>query len=231
MGLLTTDASRASFLSTFTVLVVPFLAGLTPGRSVRAVTWAAAAAALAGVSLLEQSGAAPSLGDLWSLLSAVAFGFQVYRTEHWARRLGSGASLSLMAVVLCTTCALAGAAAVAHSPAGVLSVLEHPVADWRALTDGSLPWPSVAYTGLVTTDLALMMELTALHDVPSTDAAIIYSLEPLLGASFAWLLLGERWGPAGWVGAGLIVGSSLATQIFGRGDDDGPAPAAQGKDA
>ena len=77
MGLFTTDASRASFLSTFTVLVVPFLVGLTPGRSVRPITWGASLAALAGVSLLEQSGTQPSLGDLWSFLSAVAFGFQV----------------------------------------------------------------------------------------------------------------------------------------------------------
>lgn len=219
MGLLTTDASRASFLSTFTVLVVPFLVGLTPGRTVKPITWAAAVAALVGVSLLEQAGAAPSLGDLWSFLSAVAFGFQVFRTEVWARRLGSAASLPLMSVVLATTMVLSGLACVANNPAAVASVLEHPVATEHLLTGGGLPWLSVLYTGLVTTDLALLMELFALHDVPSTDAAIIYSLEPLLGASFAYVLLGERWGAAGWAGAFLIVASSLVTQLAGKGDD------------
>ncbi len=60
------------------------------------------------------------------------------------------------------------------------------------------------------------LQLIALHDVTSTEAAIIYSLEPVLGALGAYLLLGERWGPAGWIGAALIVASSLAVQIFGE---------------
>ena len=43
-------------------------------------------------------------------------------------------------------------------------------------------------------------------------------LQPVLGAGFAYLLLGERWGPLGWVGAGLIVASSALTQArWGRG--------------
>ena len=138
---------------------------------------------------------------------------QVFRTEHWARVLGNKASLPLMSVVLATTMIISGLAAVVANPSAVAAVLEHPVATEHLLMSGSLPWLSVAYTGLVTTDLALLMELMALHDVPSTDAAIIYSLEPLLGASLAWVLLGERWGTAGWFGAALIMASSLVTQV------------------
>lgn len=96
-GLLTTDASRASFLSTFTVLVVPFLAGLS-GKGVSAVTWASCLAALVGVGLLEQGGAPAGVGDIWSFASAVAFGVQVFRTEHHARKLGNSANLPLMSV-------------------------------------------------------------------------------------------------------------------------------------
>ena len=97
VGLLTTDASRASFLSTFTVLVVPFLAGIS-GRGISLITWGSALVALVGVSLLEQTGADPSMGDVWSLLSAFAFGVQVFRTEHWARKLGPGSTMPLMSV-------------------------------------------------------------------------------------------------------------------------------------
>lgn len=39
---------------------------------------------------------------------------------------------------------------------------------------------------------------------------MVYTLEPLWGAGFAWLLLGERWGPMGWVGASLILGELCA---------------------
>ena len=56
--------------------VVPLLAGLS-GKGVSPVTWASCVAALVGVGLLEQGGAPPGVGDIWSMLSAVAFGLQV----------------------------------------------------------------------------------------------------------------------------------------------------------
>lgn len=39
-------------------------------------------------------------------------------------------------------------------------------------------------------------------------------MEPVLGALWAYLLLGERWGPNGWIGAGLIIFASFATQVI-----------------
>lgn len=58
------------------VIFVPILAGLS-GHGVRPLTWAAAVAALVGVGLLEGDGSPPVVGDLWSFLSAIAFGVQV----------------------------------------------------------------------------------------------------------------------------------------------------------
>jgi hypothetical protein len=51
-----------------------------------------------------------------------------------------------------------------------------------------------------------LLQVVSLHDVSATEAALVYTIEPLWGAGFAWLLLGERWGPLGWVGAALILG-------------------------
>lgn len=86
LGLMTTDASRASFISTFTVLAVPFLASsrLGDSRPVKWTVWLSALAALAGVGLLENGGGSPpGVGDLWSLASAIFFGVQIFRTEKW----------------------------------------------------------------------------------------------------------------------------------------------------
>ncbi|KAL5748785.1 hypothetical protein ACOSQ2_026082 [Xanthoceras sorbifolium] len=47
----------------------------------------------------------------------------------------------------------------------------------------------------------------------SNRTAVIYGLEPLWGAGFAWFLLGERWGTGGWIGAALVLGGSLWVQI------------------
>lgn len=48
--------------------------------------------------------------------------------------------------------------------------------------------------------------MAAMRDVSATETAIIYGLEPVWGAGFAWFLLGERWGYAGWIGASLVLG-------------------------
>lgn len=229
-GLLTTDASRASFLSTFTVLVVPLLAGFS-GKGVSSVTWASCVAALVGVGLLEQGGAPPGIGDVWSMLSAVAFGLQVFRTEHHARILGNGNNLSLMAVVLATTMVFSGVAAAAMHPSALADWLQNP-AGLQAVFSGGFPWQQVLYCGLLTTDLALLMEVLALQDVSSVEAAIIYTLEPVLGAAFAWAMLGERLGPKGFLGAAIILGSSLVTQVVGGepktiDDDDGESGAGE----
>jgi drug/metabolite transporter (DMT)-like permease len=232
-GLLTTDASRASFISTFTCLVVPFLAGAS-GRPVGRVTWAAAAAAVAGVSLLERSGAPPCWGDAWAMISAIAFGVQMYRTEHWSRRLGKRALLPLMATVLATTAGVAGLAALATHPdapaalaAAAQAAAVAPAAALAAAAEGAkqLPWGAALYTGLLSTDVALLLEVVALRDVSSADAAIVYALEPVLGAGLAFAVLGERWGPSGWAGAALIVGSSVAAQLYGADAAPAAAPA------
>ena len=81
-GLLTVDASRAAFISTLTVVVVPILAGLS-GKGVRTLTWASALGATLGCALLGTgNGAGFGVGDLLSVLSAVFFGIQA-RACFW----------------------------------------------------------------------------------------------------------------------------------------------------
>jgi len=245
IGLVTTDASRASFISTFTVLIVPILAGLQ-GKSISNLNWIASFTALAGVGFLEQSGTSPpGIGDVWSFLSAVAFGVQVYRTEYWTRcmvqeddingdnddnynknnkkkkkKKGRDTTMPMMAIVLVTTMLCSGFAAVAANHEAITSLLS----DQHSLKTSlhSIPWKEVMYTGILTTDLALLLEIFALKSVPSTDAAIVYTAEPLLGAGLAAYFLGERWGPSGWIGAVMILGSCILTQVY-NGDSEGEA--------
>ncbi|KAK9816221.1 hypothetical protein WJX74_001240 [Apatococcus lobatus] len=217
-GLLTSDASRASFISTFTVLVVPLLSGLS-GKGIRRTTIISGLVALVGVGLLESGGSASfDTGDLWNFASAIAFGIQVFRTEHHSRQLPQKSSLQLMSVLLLTIAAISVGAAGFKHPADVAAFAGNPGQYLSHVHPATLPWKQILYTGLLSTDVALWLEVIALQDVSSVEAAIIYTLEPVLGAAFAYLLLGERWGPAGWCGAALIVLSSLATQIWGSPD-------------
>ena len=56
----------------------------------------------------------------------------------------------------------------------------------------------------------------------ASTAALIYSSEPLWGALFAAVFLGERFeGAKGWIGAFLVVGSSLVAQVGGAAGNGG----------
>lgn len=189
------------------------------------------------MGLLEQSGnSPPGIGDVWSFLSAVAFGVQVYRTEYWTRcmvqeednstsdnnnnkKKGRDTTMPMMAIVLVTTMLCSGFAAVAANHEAITSLLS----DRQSLETSlhSIPWKEVLYTGILTTDLALLLEIYALKSVPSTDAAIVYTAEPLLGAGLAVYFLGERWGPSGWVGAVMILGSCILTQVYSNDSEAG----------
>ena len=55
-----------------------------------------------------------------------------------------------------------------------------------------------------------------MRDVSATETAIIYGLEPVWGAAFAWVMLGERWGMTGFVGAILIIGTLATFAVTSR---------------
>ncbi|KAK4430313.1 hypothetical protein Salat_1332000 [Sesamum alatum] len=217
LGLLTSDAGRASFITMFTVIVVPLIDGML-GSAIPARTWFGALMSIVGVAMLESSGSPPCIGDLLNFLSAVSFGIHMLRTEHISRSTKTENFLALLGYEVCVVAFLS---AVWYSVEGLFSggiQDSNPFSwTWATVLDciSTFPWIPALYTGIFSTGLCLGVEMTAMRDVSATETAIIYGLEPVWGAGFAWFLLGERWGVRGWIGAALVLGGSLTVQIMG----------------
>ncbi|TKY69308.1 membrane protein [Spatholobus suberectus] len=220
LGLQTSDAGRASFLSMFTVIVVPLLDGLL-GAVVPARTWFGALISIVGVGMLESSGSSPCVGDLLNFLSAVFFGVHMLRTEHISRSISKEKFLPLLGFEICIVVLFS---TIWYLLGGSINGAQHPLPSsltWKMLRDWMVgfPWIPAIYTGIFSTGLCLWVEIqlqmAAMCDVSATETAMIYGLEPVWGAGFAWFLLGERWGSTGWIGAALVLGGSLTVQIFG----------------
>ncbi|CAN6207990.1 unnamed protein product [Urochloa humidicola] len=216
IGLITADAGRSSFISAFTVIIVPFLDGLV-GAVVPAYTWFGAFLSLLGVAMLELSGSPPCVGDLLTLISAFSFAIHMLRTEHVSRNMKKENFLTLVG---CEVFVVALISAATY----ILKCFNRNVQHWnfkswpRTELFGmamSLPWPAILYTGIFSTSFCLWAEVSAMRDVSATETAIIYGLEPVWGAGFAWTMLGERWGMTGFVGAIFIIVGSLMVQILG----------------
>ncbi|XP_061366032.1 uncharacterized protein LOC133309286 [Gastrolobium bilobum] len=216
LGLQTSDAGRASFLSMFTVIVVPLLDGMF-GAVVPARIWFGAFMSIVGVGMLECSGSSPSVGDFLNFLSAVFFGVHMLRTQHISRSISKEKFLPLLGYEICIVVFFS---AIWYVVGGWINGSQHSLpSSWtlKMLKDWMVgfPWPPAIYTGIFSTGLCLWGEMAAMCDVSATETAIIYGLEPVWGAGFAWFLLGERWGPTGWIGAALVLGGSLTVQIVG----------------
>ncbi|XP_057961940.1 uncharacterized protein LOC131153566 isoform X2 [Malania oleifera] len=211
LGLLTSDAGRASFISALTVIVVPFLDGLL-GATVSSRTWLGAFMSILGVAMLESSGSPPSVGDLLNFFSAVFFGVHMLRTEHISRSTNKENFLPLIGYEVSVIALLSTVWYVIGGCFGTTQVCIPSTWTWTMFWNWmcTFPWIPVLYTGIFSTGLCLWIE-----DVSATETAIIYGMEPVWGAGFAWFLLGERWGTAGWIGAPLVIVGSLMVQIFG----------------
>ncbi|KAL7114632.1 hypothetical protein ACP275_04G133300 [Erythranthe tilingii] len=213
LGLLTADAGRASFISLITVIIIPLLESML-GEIVPARTWFGVLMSVLGISMLECSGSPPNIGDLFNFISAIFFGIHTLRTEHISRTIRKENFLALLgyevgvvaliSTIWClTTANLDGIREISWT--------------WARFSDWMLefPWVPALYTGVFSTGFCLWAEVAAMREVSATETAVIYGLEPLWGAGFAWFLLGERWELAGWIGAALILGGSLTVQMAG----------------
>jgi drug/metabolite transporter (DMT)-like permease len=75
---------------------------------------------------------------------------------------------------------------------------------------------AVIWTGWVTCAYTIFAQSFGQRRVSPTDANLIYTLQPIFTALFAWGLLGETLGPAGFVGASLIGSAVYTVAMMGN---------------
>lgn len=223
LALTDTDPARVSFLGAATVIWCPlleWLVGKVPmGWRDAPQTWIAAVLCLTGVGILElynPSGGVVSVismdtmgGDVLALLQAAAFGTGCFLNARMIREEPDQV-LPVTAVLLAVTAALAwlwlgvesfianGGTALIFDPAQlVLDPALRPVA------------LAVLWTGLVSTVINLVVEISALGRLPSSEASVLLASEPVWAAIFAAGLLGETLQLNDYVGGAFIIAACL----------------------
>lgn len=203
IGLQYTTAQKSGFLLYLNVKFVPFLASLLYQRTITGATWASAATAFAGTALL--SGASTlNIGDAWSIAAALASALFIVRLERASQAVPNAAQLNSASLWAVT--ALAGVWSLVGSGDGLTTTVS--LSSLMSTTNPSFLTDLVAlfYLGAVTTAGANWIQTKAQGFVASERAAVVYALDPVYGAVFAYVLLGETLANTGaWIGAGLIV--------------------------
>ncbi|KAL1523058.1 hypothetical protein AB1Y20_018018 [Prymnesium parvum] len=195
-GLQFTTASRSAFLLYLNVKLVPLFALVFYGRRSDAKTWLSALIAFGGTTLLSYDGAPPNVGDAFSLAAAAASALFILRLEE-ASRAHEPAALNA-ATLACSAafCVAWACADLATLDPQIASSIPSRLADLA---------PELLYLSVVTTAVANWLQTYGQAEVRAQDAAVIYSLDPVYGAAFSWVLLNERLGIQGFAGAALVL--------------------------
>lgn len=191
LGLQFTTAGKSALITGLYVVITPFLAAVFIRRAPSPWVVFGAAAAFAGVFLLTGlDSLSLETGDLLTVGCAFAFAAHIVALSQFAHR---------HPVVPFTTVQLA--------VTGVLSTaLAWAFESGPFIPDRSV-WPAIALTALGVTVGAYLLQIWSQTIVGPGTAAIVLSAEPVFGVATAWIVLEERLGAQGWVGAGLIVGA------------------------
>ncbi|MGC9468442.1 MAG: DMT family transporter [Anaerolineae bacterium] len=196
IGLVTTTAGKAGFITGLYVIFVP-LAALLWGERASWITWLGAALATVGLyflSVTEQLTLAP--GDAWVLLSAVLWTVQIHLIARLTQVIDP-LPLAAVEFAVCSLLSWAGALLTETiTPGGIRGAL----------------WP-ILYGGFMSVGVAYTLQAVAQRHALPTPAAIIMSLESAFAALGGWLFLDERLGVRGGLGAGLMMAGMILAQL------------------
>jgi len=207
IGLESAAASKAAFICSLHVVLVPFVSRIFGLAEIKRRQWAAAALALLGVALLEGAGSsAPTAGDALLLLQPIGFGLSYLRVED-ANEKYPGECLAISAGQLLAV-ALVSFAWMGFDAANGIAPALGPIMQSKMAIGATL------YTGLVTTSLTIFLQTLALQRVSATDMTVLISTEPLVAALISVFVLGEQLSPLGGLGGLIIFCTCVGSELL-----------------
>jgi drug/metabolite transporter (DMT)-like permease len=199
MGLVTTSAGKAGFITALYVVLVPVAAWLLFRKNPGKVIWLGVAIAVFALWLLcMPAGGGFTLqgGDLLVLGCAVCFTFQILCVDHYAPRV-SGVRLARDEFFV----------------TGVLSMLIALATEtitWDGIRDALIP---ILYAGVLSGAVGYTLQVLGQRDTDPTVASILMCLEAVFATLTGALILGEKMTAREAAGCILMFSAVILAQL------------------
>lgn len=209
MGLVTTTAGKAGFITAMYMLLVPVIGFVLFHKR---QTWLVCLAVLVGVAgmylLCVNEDFTLTRGDALVFVCAVLFSGQILCIDHFAPQADP---ICLSAVQFATATVISVAAAF---------LLERP--SWDKVASAAVP---ILYCGIMSGAVGYTLQIIGQRHTDPTVASLLMSLESVFAAVGGALVLGERMRPRELVGCAVMFAAIVLVQIPlpGRRSADGPA--------
>lgn len=196
-GMKLTTTSNAAFLVSLTVIFVPLLSSLILKRKPAIKLLTGVSLALLGVGLLTLNHQfAINLGDIFCIMGALMYATHILVTEKFTKTVDS---LTLGISQLGFTAILA---------LGSSLIFETP-----RLPQSHDEWLPVLALSILCSAIGFVVQTVAQQHTNSTNTGLIFSLEPVFAALFAFLVFGETLSGQGLLGATLVLIGVIYPQL------------------
>lgn len=196
IGLQTTTAGKASFITALYMVLVPVF-GIVLGHKTTKSVWISILIALGGLYFMSISkDFSIEKGDLFVIACAILWAIHFLFIAHYSSRVGA-IRLSILQFFVCAVLSM------------IIAVIKEPI-DINALSPAL---PSILYGGIGAVGIAYTLHVIALKETNPAYASLILSTESVFGALGGWLILHETMTSRQIFGAGLILAAVLFSQI------------------
>ena len=218
LGLNLTTATKSGFITGTFVVFIPILQLIIEKRKPKWFNILSVLLVLIGLILLsskgenaldfiKQLGSDFNLGDVLTLLCALLFAFQVVYVDVFTKKYDY---LPMVFVQLLIT----GVGGFILSYIFSISSLET-----FKFTFNTTVVTAILYTAIFASIIATVIQLKFQKFVSPTKAGIIFSIEPIFAAVFAYFLLSEKISNFGLVGCVLIFIGLIVSELFSFKDE------------
>lgn len=200
-----TGAGKAGFITATYIVIVPILNLLIFHKRTGAALWLAVAIALAGLYLLcMDESFTIQRGDLFVLICAVAFSFQILAVDRYSPQFDA---LKLSAIQFLTCGVLASILMIFRD------IIPVGFATWAAPFETWDAWIPLLYAAILSSAVGYTLQIVAQKDLNPTLASLLMSLESLFAVLAGWLILHQRLTPRELLGAALVFVAVLIAQL------------------
>ncbi|MCK5001367.1 MAG: DMT family transporter [Anaerohalosphaera sp.] len=197
IGLVTTEAGKAGFITGLYVVIVALI-GIFLGHKIGLGVWAGIALAVLGMYLLSvKESLTIAKGDMFVLGGAFFWAVHVQLLGYITKRVNP-LSLACIQFFAC----------------GAISMCVAMFTEEITFTNIRLGWLPIFYGGAMSVGIAFSLQAVSQRTCPPAHAAIIMSFEAVFAAIAGGIVLHEMLSGRDIVGCGLMLAGMLAVQLI-----------------
>ena len=199
LGIMTTSASKAGFLTALYLVLVPVL-GLFLGKKVNLWVWIGVVLALVGVWFLSVNlEMTIQKGDILLLIGALFWALQILALDHLTPKLDA---LELSFGQFLT--------------AAVLGLVVSLITETGPVVANPSAWGPLLYSGIVAVGIGFTLQVFGQSKVDPALASLILSLEAVFALLGGMIFLGERLSDREWLGCAVMLAAVILVQLKGQ---------------